>query len=80
MLSGFVIHYNYATLVRAGGFCGTTVYLWARFARLYSLFLLMLLGYPGEPEALRILDRSSPNRPKTCCTRCLISCSRCRAG
>jgi len=45
VLSGFVIHYNYATLVTAGGFGGITAYLWARFARLYPLFLLTLLGY-----------------------------------
>ena len=46
VLSGFVIHYNYATLVTAGGFRGIAAYLWARFARLYPLFLLML-GYIG---------------------------------
>jgi peptidoglycan/LPS O-acetylase OafA/YrhL len=45
VLSGFVIHYNYATLVTAGGLRGITAYLWARFARLYPLFLLLLLGY-----------------------------------
>src|SRR5579864_944175 len=45
VLSGFVIHYNYATLVTAGGFRGIAAYLWARFARLYPLFLLTLLGY-----------------------------------
>ena len=45
VLSGFVIHYNYATLVTAGGLRGVAAYLWARFARLYPLFLLTLLGY-----------------------------------
>jgi hypothetical protein len=45
VLSGFVIHYNYATLVTDGGVRGIGVFLWARFARLYPLFLLMLLVY-----------------------------------
>jgi len=45
VLSGFVIHYNYATLVTAGGVRGIAAFLWARFARLYPLFLLMMLVY-----------------------------------
>lgn len=45
VLSGFVIHYNYATLVTEGGVRGIGAFLWARFARLYPLFLLMLLAY-----------------------------------
>jgi peptidoglycan/LPS O-acetylase OafA/YrhL len=40
VLSGFVIHYNYRMLVAEGGI---GAFLWARFARLYPLFLLMLL-------------------------------------
>jgi peptidoglycan/LPS O-acetylase OafA/YrhL len=63
VLSGFVIHYNYATLVTSGGFNGIAAYLWARFARLYPLFLLMLLVnvlvssrhfdlWQGHPERL----------------------------
>jgi len=45
VLSGFVIHYNYANLVTAMGVKGVGAYLWARFARLYPLFLLMILIY-----------------------------------
>jgi peptidoglycan/LPS O-acetylase OafA/YrhL len=45
VLSGFVIHYNYAMLVTAGGVRGIAAFLWARFARLYPLFLLMMLVY-----------------------------------
>jgi len=45
VLSGFVIHYNYATLVTAGGVRGIAAFLWARLARLYPLFLLMMLVY-----------------------------------
>src|SRR5580704_2443077 len=43
VLSGFVIHYNYARLVTDGGVRGIAAFLWARFARLYPLFLLMML-------------------------------------
>lgn len=42
VLSGFVIHYNYAGLVGAGRLGR---YLWARFARLYPLYFLMLCVY-----------------------------------
>lgn len=42
VLSGFVIHYNYASAVTSGGVRGIAGYLWARFARLYPLFLLIL--------------------------------------
>jgi len=45
VLSGFVIHYNYAHLVTSAGARGIGSYLWARFARLYPLFLLMMLVY-----------------------------------
>jgi peptidoglycan/LPS O-acetylase OafA/YrhL len=45
VLSGFVIHYNYATLITEERFRGVAAYLWARFARLYPLFLLMMLVY-----------------------------------
>ena len=41
VLSGFVIHYNYARVV-TGGKSGVVVFLWARFARLYPLLLLIL--------------------------------------
>src|SRR6202167_1550122 len=43
VLSGFVIHYNYANLVTRAGVKGIGSYLWARFSRLYPLFLLMML-------------------------------------
>jgi peptidoglycan/LPS O-acetylase OafA/YrhL len=42
VLSGFVIHYNYRSLVLAQGWTGFGAFLWARFARLYPLFLLIL--------------------------------------
>src|SRR5215217_6864674 len=43
VLSGFVIHYNYGTVVIEPGVRGKLYYIWARFARLYPLFLLTLL-------------------------------------
>ena len=45
VLSGFVVHYNYADLVTGAGVKGIGSYLWARFARLYPLFLLMMVIY-----------------------------------
>lgn len=41
VLSGFVIHYNYARVVTTGK-GGIAAFLWARFARLYPLLLLVL--------------------------------------
>jgi peptidoglycan/LPS O-acetylase OafA/YrhL len=71
VLSGFVIHFNYATLVTAGALRGIAAYLWARFARLYPLFLLTLLGYilisrrhyefwTGHPEEFRSVLQALP--------------------
>jgi len=71
VLSGFVIHYNYATLVTAGGPRGIAAFLWARFARLYPLFLLMMLVYvlasqrhfafwTGHPEKFNAIVEALP--------------------
>jgi peptidoglycan/LPS O-acetylase OafA/YrhL len=71
VLSGFVIHYNYASLVTVGRLRGIAAYLWARFARLYPLFLLTLLGYvlvsrkhyefwTGHPEQFKDVLRALP--------------------
>ena len=71
VLSGFVIHYNYATLVTDGGLRGIAAFLWARFARLYPLFLLMMLVYvlvsqrhvafwTGHPEQLNSILKALP--------------------
>jgi peptidoglycan/LPS O-acetylase OafA/YrhL len=46
VLSGFVIHYNYAAVVTGRQAArGTAAFFWARFARLYPLLLLMLALY-----------------------------------
>jgi len=71
VLSGFVIHYNYATLVTEGGRRGIGAFLWARFARLYPLFLLMMLVYvlvsqrhvafwTGHPEQFNAILEALP--------------------
>ncbi len=71
VLSGFVIHCNYANVVTDGGPRGVAAYLWARFARLYPLFLLMLLVnilvssrhldfWAGHPERLGSTLRALP--------------------
>jgi peptidoglycan/LPS O-acetylase OafA/YrhL len=46
VLSGFVIHYNYAAMVTGTHAArGAAAFFWARFARLYPLLLLMLALY-----------------------------------
>jgi peptidoglycan/LPS O-acetylase OafA/YrhL len=71
VLSGFVIHYNYGTLVSVCGNPGRSYYLRARFARLYPLYLLMLAVYlclssrtieliHGHPERFHDILRSLP--------------------
>jgi hypothetical protein len=71
MLSGFVIHYNYAATASRGRLRGIGAYLWARFARLYPLFLLLLLGYllisrrhyefwRGHPEEFETVLKALP--------------------
>ena len=71
VLSGFVIHYNYSGLVTDGRWRGIAAFLWARFARLYPLFLLMMLVYvlvsqrqvaywTGRPEAINAIFQALP--------------------
>ena len=71
VLSGFVIHYNYARLVTDGRLRGIAAFLWARFARLYPLFLLMMLVYvlvsqrhvaywTGHPEKIEAIFQALP--------------------
>jgi peptidoglycan/LPS O-acetylase OafA/YrhL len=71
VLSGFVIHYNYAGLVTDGRLRGIAAFLWARFARLYPLFLLMMLVYvlvsqrhvaywTGHPEKIDAIIQALP--------------------
>ena len=43
VLSGFVIHYNYNIPISTGGIKGFREFMWVRFARLYPLFVLVLL-------------------------------------
>jgi len=71
VLSGFVIHYNYSGLVTDGRLRGIAAFLWARFARLYPLFLLMMVVYvlasrrnvaywTGRPEEFNAIFQALP--------------------
>jgi len=71
VLSGFVIHYNYAGLVTDGRLRGIAAFFWARFARLYPLFLLMMLVYvlvsqrhvaywTGRPDDINAIFQALP--------------------
>src|ERR1700726_4518484 len=61
VLSGFVIHYNYAGLVTDGRWRGIAAFFWARFARLYPLFLLMMLA-GGRAALVTASARTWPGR------------------
>lgn len=43
VLSGFVIHYNYSSVIASQGARGFAQFMWARFSRLYPLFLVVLV-------------------------------------
>jgi peptidoglycan/LPS O-acetylase OafA/YrhL len=62
VLSGFVIHYNYGKLVTTKGARGVGAFLWARFARLYPLFLLMMLVYVALSSRTLALLSGNPDR------------------
>jgi peptidoglycan/LPS O-acetylase OafA/YrhL len=60
VLSGFVIHYNYRMLATGAGKEGLGAFLWARFARLYPLFILtLLLNILVSSRFLRLLAGDS---------------------
>jgi peptidoglycan/LPS O-acetylase OafA/YrhL len=44
VLSGFVIHYNYRSLIHSKGPRGFAEFMWARFSRLYPLFIVFLIA------------------------------------
>ncbi|HEX5517925.1 MAG TPA: acyltransferase, partial [Pseudolabrys sp.] len=62
VLSGFVIHYNYGKLVTTKRLRGVAAFLWARFARLYPLFLLMMLVYVALSSRTLALLAGNPER------------------
>lgn len=43
VLSGFVIHFNYSDIIASQGARGFAQFMWARFSRLYPLFLVVLV-------------------------------------
>src|SRR5262249_10668338 len=62
VLSGFVIHYNYGSLVATRRLRGVGAFLWARFARLYPLFLLMMVVYVALSSRMLELLAGHPER------------------
>src|SRR6202023_744323 len=69
--SGLVIHYSSSGWVTDGRWRGIAAFFWARFARLYPLFLLMMLVYvlvsqrhvaycTGHPEKIDAIFQSLP--------------------
>jgi len=62
VLSGFVIHYNYGNLVTTMRLRGIAAFLWARFARLYPLFVLMMLIYVALSSRTLGLITGHPER------------------
>ena len=62
VLSGFVIHYNYGNLVTTMRLRGIAAFLWARFARLYPLFALMMLVYVALSSRTLALITGHPER------------------
>ena len=80
VLSGFVVHYNYGNLVTKGRLRGIAAFLWARFARPYPLFLLMMLVYVALSSRTRDLLMGDPDISGAFCRLFLISCFRSTAG
>ncbi len=71
VISGFVIHYNYRRRVTEQGLNGLGEFIWARFARLYPLFLFVLaidflfgrplmLAMVGNADTFREVFKSLP--------------------
>jgi peptidoglycan/LPS O-acetylase OafA/YrhL len=58
VLSGFVIHYNYSQKIFGKGLNGVAKFFWARFARLYPLyFLILFIELIFSDVAKSILDK-----------------------
>lgn len=63
MLSGFVIWYNYADRLRAGGRDQSRLFLWRRFARIWPLHAFILLVYILFALVLAATGRETGNFP-----------------
>ncbi len=63
MLSGFVLWYNYADRLRGGGLAAASEFLWRRFARIWPLHALILLGFVVLASALRLTSRNAVAYP-----------------
>lgn len=63
MLSGFVIWYNYADRLRAGGGAETRLFLWRRFARVWPLHAAILAAFIAFVALLLATGRPAPGYP-----------------
>ena len=63
MLSGFVIWYNYADRLQAGGWCATRQFLGRRFARVWPLHATVLSAFTGFAALLALSGRSTSGYP-----------------
>lgn len=63
ILSGFVIWYNYAERIRAGGWAEARLFLWRRLARVWPLHGAVLLGFVGLVGLLLATGRAAPGYP-----------------
>jgi peptidoglycan/LPS O-acetylase OafA/YrhL len=63
VLSGFVIWYNYAARIQAGGWGEARVFLWRRFARVWPLHVAVLGGFAGFALLLGLTGRDTSGYP-----------------
>lgn len=63
ILSGFVIWYNYAGRLRAGGGEEALLFLWRRFARVWPLHAVILAAFIGFVGLLLATGRPAPGYP-----------------
>ncbi|MFC0590033.1 acyltransferase family protein [Novosphingobium aquiterrae] len=63
MLSGFVIWYNYAERIAAGGWAAARLFLWRRFTRVWPLHGAILLAFIGLVAVLAATGRDTAGYP-----------------
>jgi peptidoglycan/LPS O-acetylase OafA/YrhL len=63
ILSGFVIWYNYAAKIAAGGWAETRLFLWRRFARVWPLHAAILAAFAGFALLLMATGRDAAGYP-----------------
>lgn len=63
ILSGFVIWYNYASRIGAGGRAATRLFLWRRFARVWPLHAAILAAFAAFVAVLALTGRDTTGYP-----------------